>query len=141
MSQFDREFNWKYICHCKNAAWINLPLYGYRINPYSVTQKSASWRKTDLLKAVKRVEDYLAEQKCSFSDEFNSYMYARAMWAVAKTFAVKGNKKLFKRLGEEYDVRACMRVTKKDSNKLVCLASKLYLINSNLFYRVVKLKK
>lgn len=137
----DREFNWKYICHCKNAAWVNLPLYGYRINPYSATQKSASWRKTDLLKAVKRTENYLAKQKCPFSDEFNSYMYARAMWAVAKTFAVKGNKKIFKRLSKEYDVRSCMKITQKDSNIIVCLASKLYLISPVLFYKVVKLKK
>lgn len=136
----DREFNWKYICHCKNAAWIDLPLYGYRINPLSATQRSASWRKTDLLTAVKRIEVYLDEHKCSYSDEFKSYMYARAMWAVAKTFASNKNKEFFNRLRQEFDVKSCMKRTARDSNKLVRIASQMYLINPNLFYTVVGLR-
>lgn len=137
----DREFNWKYICHCRKASWIDLPLYGYRINPLSATQTSASWRKTDLLKAVKRIELYLDNNCCKYSNEFKSYMYARAMWAVAKTFAVSKDTKLFNRLQHEYDVKSCMKVTAKDSNKLVKIASLLYLINPYLYYRAVGLKK
>ena len=137
----DREYIWKYISHCNNAAWIDLPLYGYRINPLSATQRSASWRKTDLLTAIKRIEKYLDEQNCAYSNEFKSYMYARAMWAVAKTFASSKNKKFFKRLRKEYDVRSCMKRTAKDSNKLVKIASQMYLINPKLFYDMVSLKK
>lgn len=137
----DREFNWKYLSHCVNAVWIDLPLYGYRVNPLSATQRSATWRKTDLLHAVKRIEVYLDKEECSYSEEFKSYMYARAMWAVAKTFAVSKNKELFKRLKKEYDVRSCMRVTSKDKNKLVKIASRMYLVNPNLFYTLVGLKK
>lgn len=137
----DREFNWKYICHCKNAAWIDLPLYGYRINPLSATQQSASWRKTDLLKAVRRIENYLEEQKCEYVNQFKSYMFARAMWAVAKTFAISNNEGYFKKLQEKYDVKACMHITAKDSNELVKFASWLYLISPSLFYRIVGLKK
>ena len=137
----DREFNWKYICHCKDAAWIDLPLYGYRMNPLSATQKSASWRKTDLLAAVKRIEKYLDEQNCSYSGEFKSYMYARAMWTAAKTFASNKNRELFEKLNREYDVRTCMKRTAKDSNRLVRLASQMYLIKPGLFYILVGLKK
>lgn len=137
----DREFNWKYICHCKNATWLDLPLYGYRINPLSATQSSASWRKTDLLTAVKRIENYLDEQNCAFSYEFKSYMYARAMWAVAKTFASKKNKELFNRLKREYDVKTCMKRTAKDTNKLVKIASIMYLISPKIFYLLLGLKR
>lgn len=137
----DREFNWKYICHCKNAVWIDYPLYGYRINPLSATQNAATWRKTDLLKAVKRIENYLAKEGAHYSETFNSYMFARSMWAVAKTFAVSKDKELFKRLQKEYDVKSCMKVTAKDSNRLVRLASKLYLVNPQLFYSAVGVKK
>ena len=137
----DREFNWKYICHCRNACWIDLPLYGYRINPGSATQRNASWRKTDLLAAVKRIEAYLDEQNCEYSDEFRGYMFARAMWAVAKTFAVSRNKECFARLRKEYDVRACMKVTAKDKNRLVRIASDMYLLSPALFYKIVGLKK
>lgn len=137
----DREFNWKYLCYCKTAAYIDMPLYWYRVNNDSATKGKASWRKTDLLLAVKRIEKYLEEQKCDFSDEFNSYMYARAMWAVAKTFAVSGNKSLYDKLAKEYPVRKCMKRTAKDANKLVAFASILYLVNPILFFRVVCLKK
>lgn len=137
----DREFNWKFLCHCRKIVFIDYKLYWYRVNKTSATKSKASWRKTDLLKAVKRIEKYLRDNKCGFSDEFNSYMYARAMWAVAKTFAVSKDIKLFKRLQHEYDVKSCMKVTAKDSNKLVKIASVLYLINPYLYYKSVGLKK
>lgn len=137
----DREFNWKYLCHCKSAAYINMPLYWYRINRNSATKGKASWRKTDLLAAVKRIEKYLENQKCEFSNEFNSYMYARAMWAVAKTFAISGDEDLYKRLISEYPVRKCMKRTAKDKNKMVAIASIAFLISPHMFYGMVGLKK
>lgn len=137
----DREFNWKYLCHCKNACFIDAPLYWYRVNNESATQKKASWRKVDLLFAVKRIEKYLQDHHCEFSSEFNSYMYARAMWAVAKTFAVSKDKELFSRLRKEFDVKTCMKKTANDANKLVSLASRCYLVNPRLFYFIVGLKK
>lgn len=137
----DREFNWKYITHCQSAAYIDMPLYWYRVNNASATKSKASWRKTDLLTAVKRIEAYLVENNCGYSEEFNSYMYARAMWAVAKTFAVSGEKELYKRLIKEFDVKNCMKRTAKDNSKIVALASKLYLIRHMLFYHIVRLKK
>lgn len=136
----DREFNWKYLCHCESAVFIDMPLYFYRINENSATRRKASWKKTDLLTAIKRTEEYLKEQNCPYAEEFNSYMYARAMWAVAKTFAVSRDKNLFKRLTDEYDVKTCMRRTAEDKNKLVAFASKLYLINPMLFYFTVGLR-
>ncbi len=136
----DREFNWKYLCYCKSAIWYDKPLYGYRVNMMSATKNGSTWRKTDLLMAVKRIEAYLAERKCAYSETFNSYMYARAMWAVAKTFATTKNKESFERLCNEYDVRTYMKRTAKDSNKLVMIASWCYLIHPLLFYKVIGLK-
>ena len=118
-----------------------MPLYWYRINEKSATGSKASWRKTDLLQAVKRIESYLIEQKCEYTSEFQSYMYVRAMWAVAKTFVVSRDKELFSRLQKEYDVRTCMKRTAKDRNKLVALSSRFYLLSPKLFYFVVGLKK
>lgn len=137
----DREFNWKYLCHCRKISFIDYKLYWYRVNNSSATKSKASWRKTDLLKAVKRTENYLKDNNCSFSGEFNSYMYARAMWAVAKTFAISNDKRLFNRLQREYDVKSCMKVTARDSSKLVKIASLLYLIKPYLFYKTIGLKK
>jgi glycosyltransferase involved in cell wall biosynthesis len=136
----DREYNWKYLCHCTNAVYIDCPLYWYRLNQESATRSKATWRKTDLLAAVKRIEEYLEEYKCSFTEEFKSYMYERAMWAVAKTFAISGDKELFIRLRSEYDIKKCMKRTARDSNKMVAIASVCYLVRPSLFYKIVRLK-
>jgi glycosyltransferase involved in cell wall biosynthesis len=135
----DREFIWKYLTHCSTAAWIDMPLYGYRINKNSVTQRVTSWNRTDSINAVKRTERYLKENKCEFYSQYRSYMYAREMWAIAKSFALNNRKDFFKRLGKEYDVYKCMKRTYKDRNKLVALASFLYLIHPNLFFHAIRI--
>lgn len=137
----DREFIWKYLCHCDNAIFIDAPLYWYRINELSATKSKASWRKTDHLRAVKRTEKYFKENNCEYLNEYKSYMYARVMWGVAKTFAVHRDKNLYSRLMKEYDVKSCMKRTAKDKNMMVVLASICYLINPMLFFYIVRLKK
>ena len=137
----DREFNWRYLCRCKKIYWMDLPLYGYRINNASATQHGASWRKTDLLLAVKRIESYMDEINYEFREQFKDYMFPRAMWAVAKTFANARDRSLFDRLGQEYDVKKCMKRTSKDRSRLVAIASRLYLIRPGLFYKAIGMKK
>ena len=137
----DREFNWKYLCHCQSAAFVGKPLYWYRVNENSVTQnKTVTW-KTEDLAAVTRVEVYLQEHNCAFYRELKSYLFARVLWGKAMRYAVGRRKDLFNKLRAEYDVKSCMRRTAKDSNKLVALASKCYLIHPDLFYYILKLKK
>ena len=133
----DREFVWKYLCHCETAVLVDMPLYWYRVNLNSAIQNKASWRRTDSLKAVKRTEGYLKARNCSFYDQYADYCFARDMWAVAKKFAVSKDKELFVRLQSEYDVKPCMKRTAKDHHKLVALASVLYLIHPMLFYYAI----
>lgn len=137
----DREFIWKYIVNCTSFVSIDAILYGYRENPSSATKKKATWRRTDSLQAVKRVEDYMLAHGVSFLPIYADYMYARDMWAVAKAFAVTGAKDCFDQLRREYDVKTCMKRTAKDSNRLVKLASRLFLVHPKLFYYAVQLKK
>lgn len=137
----DREFNWKYLCHCKTISFINSPLYYYRVNQKSATKMKATWRKTDLLDAVKRIEDYLNHCNCTFYGEFKDYMYSRATWTVAKTFAVSNDAKLFKRFIDEYNVKTEMRRMTRDENKLVCLSSILFLVNPWLYFKCLSVLK
>ncbi len=130
----DREFIWKYLCHTENAAKIDCPLYGYRKNSLSATSTCPGWRKTDLLQAIKRAELYMETINHPFRGEFEDYMYPRAMWAIAKTFAVHNGKPEFRRLIRQYDVRSCMRRMLHDSNKKVCIMAWLYLVNPRLFF-------
>ena len=137
----DREFNWKYLCHCKKISFVNAPLYYYRVNQESATKKKASWRKTDLLSAVRRIEDYLKSSNCEFYSVFKDYMYARATWTVAKTFAISNDADLYKKFIKEYDVKAGMKRMTKDTNKLVCLSSLLYLVNPWLYFKCISILK
>lgn len=137
----DREFIWKYMCNCQTACFVDAPLHWYRIVQNSATNGKSSWRRADTLLAVRRVEAYMEEKKIPFLPCLKDYMFPRHMWAVAKKFAVTHDKELFARLRKEYDVKSCMKRTAKDNNKLVALASWLYLIHPMLFYYVVGLKK
>lgn len=137
----DREFNWKYLCHCESAVLVDVPLYFYRVNEFSVTQnRKIQWR-TDGLDAVLRIETYMEERDIPFLPELKSYLFPRVMWAMAKNYSRGRDKTLFARLQKEYDVRTCMKRTAKDRNKLVALSSRFYLLSPKLFYFVVGLKK
>lgn len=133
----DREFNWKYLCHCKKISFIQFPMYYYRINDESATRKVPTWSKTDLLAAIKRTENYLSDNNCQFYEEFKSYMYSRAVWTVAKTFATGRQKKLYKRFIKEYDVKKHMKRMLGDKSKIVVIGSFLYLIHQDIFYLVL----
>ena len=62
----DREFNWKYLCHCKKYVWIDLPLYGYRNNLNSAIKQKTSWeRSVNSLNGVKRIEEYMKNTNCA----------------------------------------------------------------------------
>lgn len=138
----DREFNWKYLCHCQNCAWINIAMYGYRFFSGSATTQRTSWERcTKTLIAVNRTEEYLKKTNCSYYEILKSYLYQRVMWAIAKNISLSGDKKLYKELIKEYDVKTCMKRTAKDSNKLVALASRLYLIHPMLFYYAISFSR
>lgn len=137
----DREFNWKYLSHCRSVAFVDAPLYYYRVLETSVTNsKTVIWR-TDGLDAALRIEEYLTMMGCEYAPEVKAYLFPRVVWTMAKNYAVGGAKDAFDRLGKEYDVKACMKRTAKDRSKLVALASWCYLIHPSLFYRIVRLKK
>lgn len=134
----DREFNWKYLAHCESAAFVDAPLYWYRRTENSVTtSKVVTWR-TDCLDAVQRVESYLQDRKIPFLTELKSYLFQRVIFSAAKNYALAGAYDLLVRLGKEYDVKSCMKVTAHDRNKIVAVASRAYLISPRLFYEMVQ---
>ena len=133
----DREFNWKYLCWCNKISYIDNALYYYRINANSATKKTPTWEKTSLLDAIKRIEEYLKNNNCNFYNELKTYFYSRAVWTVAKTFAVGKQKQLYNKFVKEYNVRKHMRRMLKDKQKSVVIGSILYLINPHLFYFVL----
>lgn len=134
----DREFNWKYLAHCDTAAFVPVPLYWYRKTENSATTAKCSTWRTDSIEAGLRVEAYYRERKDPFAPELENYLHRRIILGMAKRYAMAGAWDLLERLGREYDMKACMRVTAKDRNPEAALASVLYLLSPRLFYLAVK---
>lgn len=135
----DIEFTWKYLCHCKNGAIVNAQIYGYYNNPSSVVN-SVFWERTNSLKSIVAVEEYMKSYDCDFYDEFKGYMYSRAIWSYAKTFARGKRKDLFNRLCKEYNVYYHMRNMRNNAaDWKVRFTSFLYCVHPNLFYFTVSM--
>lgn len=133
----DLEFTWKYLTHCKDGIFIDEELYGYRDNPESAIN-NISWRITDVIKAIKSVELYMEHNREPFLEQFKNYMYHRTIWSVAKDFSQNGNKELFEKFTNEYNVKKSMRIMlKQSSNILIRLSSLLYCINKKYFYCIL----
>lgn len=135
----DREFLWKYLCHCQKVVLIDKKMYGYRVNANSITQGKANWRRTERMAGLDRVAAYFKQYDCPFCEDFCAYMYPRTAWSIAKVFAVHQNHQLFERFTNEYDVKSYMKKTLKDHNRLVAFSSLLYLFHKDLFYFVLSI--
>ncbi len=130
----DREFAWKYLCHCRIIYRITAALYGYRMNSESVTKTSQIQWDDSPLRACVRIEAYLREQGNSFADPVRQALYPQVVWTLARRAARAGRRDLFERLAQEYDVRECMRLLQQSRRLSIRLSAGLYLINPMLFY-------
>ena len=137
----DREFLWKYLCHCEKAAFIDAPLYWYRVNESSATKRKPTWSRNDIIKADARVKEYMELHCKEYAKIFWNYMFPRTVLSLAKDFSVAKDLQLFLRLQKEYDVKDCMKKNLHDPNKLVAVSALCYLIHPKLFYFLIGLKK
>lgn len=134
----DLEFTWKYLVHCKSAVFLNNSLYGYYDNPKSAVN-NVSWKITDVIDVIKRVEKYMNENNDDFIDIFKLYMYDRTIWAVLKDFAVHDEREMFERLIKTYEVKKSMKnMVLRGPHILIKVSSILFLINEKLFYNIIK---
>ena len=134
----DLEFTWKYLIHSKSTVFLDSSLYGYYDNPKSAVN-NVSWKITDVIHAIKRVEKYMDENNDSFVETFKSYMYDRTIWAVLKDFAVHDEKEMFERLIKTYEVKKSMKnMIVRGPHILIKVSAILFLINEKLFYNIIK---
>lgn len=136
----DREFNWKYLCHCGKVLWIDEALYGYRIASGSAMRKKITRERIESVEhIVLDLEAYMHHINCPFYSEFKGALYSRVAWSWAKSTAISKDKDMFHHLLQTYDMKACMRRTAKDGDILVVLSSILFLIHPMLFFKLVSL--
>lgn len=134
----DLEFVWKYLARCQRACVIRRPIYGYENNPHSAVHK-IRWSKTDLADAMLRTGDYIKKYRPSFAPMFTSYMIPRAMWTVAKTFAVGNEYEMYQLFCRQYHLRRHMAALKISArSRLLRISSQIYLTSPLLFYHAVR---
>lgn len=136
----DREFNWKYLCFCKNAAWFNVPLYGYRRAEGSVMSGKMTWDRAECgIKGVKGIERYMEKCGCDYLDTFRNYLPHRLMWTTLKNCATHGEREMYDRIGAEYEARASMKQMKRNHSFYVALTARMYLIAPGLMYHALRM--
>jgi hypothetical protein len=136
----DREFNWKYLCFCKNAAWFDVPLYGYRRAEGSVMSGKMTWNRAECgLEGVKSIERFMEKCGCDYLNTFRSYLPHRLMWTTLKNCATRGEREMYDRIGGEYGAKASMKRLKKDHSLYVALTARMYLLAPRLMYYTLRM--
>lgn len=135
----DREFNWKYLCFCQNAAWFDVPLYGYRRAEGSVMSGKMTWdRAQSGLNGVKSIAQFMQKHSCAYLPIFREYLPHRLVWTTLKNCATRGERELYNRVGREYNAKASMKRLKKNHSFYVALTARMYLIAPGLMYHALR---
>ena len=132
----DSLFIGQYLANCYNGGiFVESTLYGYTQNVNSAMHKKVSWKNTDNIEAMIKIVDYW--KKIGLDTGFSDYMISRAVWGIAKDFAV--DDELFEKLIKKYDVKYAMKVmSEKCSERMVCTSAYIAKYNINIFKIVMK---
>lgn len=136
----DSLFFCTYLFYCdREIRYYLMPLYQYRDNPTSAMHK-VCYERVQTVEAFKRVAD-LWKQDENFDKKVGNYMIDRAIWAVAKDFAI-GSKDFFMKFYEEYDVKKAMKNMVMQADELqIRVTALVYLISPLLFQVLIKIYK
>ncbi len=130
----DEEFTWKYLCHCKNALFLETPLYCYIPNPNSASH-NLSMARTQVIDSMIRVSDYYKKNNHSFYNTLETLGIPRAKLAILKQFAATHRKDLFEELvhSEEYNDYRIKNLLSFPDRKIKLVAS-IYLLSPSFCY-------
>ena len=133
----DSEFLCKYLFHCqKGVIYLRSSLYGYTI-AQSSAMHTINYNRIQTIEAYQRINKYW-EKDLLFNKEIGRYMIDRAVWAVAKDFAIN-DQRLYRRFINDYNVNKSMRNLLSQADELsVKISSAFFLINKN-FFRIMLL--
>lgn len=133
----DSLFLGQYLANCYNGGiFVESTLYGYTKNENSAMHKKVTWKNTDNIEAMKKIVDYW--EKTGLDTSFSDYMISRAVWGIAKDFAVDDG--LFEKLQHKYEVRKHMIVLKKYGQEVsVKITAWVYLFNITAYILFMKL--
>jgi glycosyltransferase involved in cell wall biosynthesis len=138
----DREFNWKYLCHCHSAAWIDQPMYGYRVTPGSAMSGAMTWdRARSGMAGAQRIVEYMKSQNCDYLPVFENYLPQRLLWGMLCNCAVRKNRELYHKLAKEYNAKSAMKHLRRSKSMPVKLSAAAYLVHPGLMYHGLALAR
>lgn len=133
----DREFTWKYLCHCNSGIALDMQLYGYFDNPHSATN-NVSISKLDLLTAMYRVDEYLQKNNSSFYWVFHKFGCSRIIWTILKTFSKANRRDLFDWCVKPKEAKKHMLQLLLYPDFRIKATSLIYIISPTLFFQCIK---
>lgn len=134
----DNLFLWKYLAHCPRGYYTGQTVYLYSDNPRSV-MNDVRWEMIDGVKAAECSREYMSEFAPQYVKLFDDYLIPRTIWSVGKNYAQAGNRQLFNKWQDFYDVKKAMRKLVANSNGLLQLSARIYLLHPNLYYILIRL--
>lgn len=134
----DSQFFCTYVFYCeRSGVYVKKTMYHYLLQETSATRKR-SYEKTQNIEVYSNIVS-LWKRDRRFSYKTGRILIARSIWALAKDFAIE-NKKFFKRLQREYQVRDAMLVMAREGDEyLIRLSSGLFLVHPLLFLFCIRL--
>ncbi len=128
----DSQFFCTYLFYCKEGgSFIEKPMYQYSVNFSSATNK-ITYRHVENIEANKNTVS-LWRQDPLYNEAVGEFFVSRAVWSVAKKFAMS-DIGFYRRLMKEYDVKGAMRVMCfRGDEILIRVSSFFYLLSPQLF--------
>ncbi|PYG87802.1 glycosyl transferase family 2 [Ruminiclostridium sufflavum DSM 19573] len=134
----DREFTWKYLCHCSSGIALDMQLYGYCDNPCSVGN-NISINKIEFLSTMDSIDNYLKENNSSFHPVFQKFGRSRILWSILKIFSKADRKDLFEACMPKKEARKHMARLLLYPDFKIKITSLLYIISPALFFECIKI--
>lgn len=144
----DSQFFCEYIYYCnRGGVHIENMLYEYWLRKESVT-KNANYEMVQNIEVFIKISNLWGNDVNFKNDNLGQYAVSRAIWSVAKTFALLSDKSDFFRLQNNYDITSAMKyMCKHGDEKTIRITSGAYCINARLFillvglYKILQMKK
>jgi len=133
----DNLFLWKYMCHIRKAAYIDMNIYFYRSNKSSVTN-NISWKLTDSIKSVQLAYIYMRNVHYTYTTGFMQYIYPRMLLSAAANFALHEKKALYKKLLITYPVKKYSIWLIGKNGIILSAAAFIMFINPDIFYEILR---
>ena len=128
----DAHMVWRIIACAKNIAYLDKPLYFYRLQENSATSKfnDERFHAYELMKSLGSFMDKYSPQ---FAHEYKKYGASRIMWSLTWQASIRYEIKKYKEFIKEHNVKRDMKTLMTFPSRKVALSSVMFLLSQGIF--------